>query len=159
MPHKLLSLYDSVAIRLEKYGAPLLILTIRLFMANIFFTSGWLKFGNYLNGNWATTVYLFAEEYKTPLLPPEVAAVMGTAGELGFSVLLVLGLFARFGALGLIFMTAVIQFTYAYETIHYLWALLLAVILVQGAGSISLDYILKNRFRSQMPPNLLEMHP
>ena len=124
----------------------ILLLVIRLFIANVFFTSGWLKFQNYLNDDWASTLYLFQEEYKVPLLPPEVAAVMGTAGELGFSALLVLGLFGRIGALGLLGMTAVIEFTYQDNQEHYYWAMLLAVILVRGAGKISMDNLIIKKF-------------
>src|SRR5690606_1312933 len=82
---------------LEKYGSPLLLLGVRLYMANIFFKSGWLKFENYLNGQWDNTLMLF--EYEHPvvlrediakslgiepieLLPHDVAAVLATGGEI-----------------------------------------------------------------------------
>ena len=142
---------------LEHCLSPALLLVIRLFMASIFFQSGWLKFKNYLDGNWDLTLYLFEQEHPVRLrsdiaqswgvmpfefLPPNIAAVLGTGGELIFSTLLAVGLFGRFAALGLLFMTAVIQFTYKDLEVHYYWALLLSVILFYGAGKLSLDRVL-----------------
>lgn len=125
-------------------GEPLLLLAIRLFMADIFFTSGLLKFKNFLNGDWASTVYLYSDIHPVPGFPPAIAAVAGTAGELILPVLLALGLFGRFGAAGLIVMTCVIQFlvpaSYGFATTeNYYWILLLAVPLVFGPGRISVD--------------------
>lgn len=132
----------------DKILSPFLDLAIRLFMANIFFKSGWLKFQSFLNDDWASTVYLFQDIHPVPGIPAELAAVMGTAGELGLSVMLALGLFGRFGAVGLIIMTAVIQFAVpaSYEIAnpdHYMWMLLLAVILVKGSGMISIDHLIR----------------
>jgi putative oxidoreductase len=55
------------------------------------------------------TFYLFREEYKVPLLPPDLAAYLSTLGEHVFSVLLFIGLASRLSALGLFGMTMVIQ--------------------------------------------------
>ncbi len=133
-------------------GKPLLYLGIRLFMAQIFFSSGWLKFKNFLNHDWGSTVYLFKEVHPIPGVPPAIGAVMGTTGELGLSTLLALGLFGRFAAAGLIVMTCVIQFlvpaSYGIANPeHYYWMLLLAVILVRGPGAISLDGLLRRWLR------------
>ena len=46
-----------------------------------------------------TAITLFREEYRLPLLPPEIAAYMGTTVELTAPVLLVMGVFARLGAM------------------------------------------------------------
>ena len=142
---------------LEPIFQPLLWLGIRLYMANVFFSSGWLKFQNYLNDMWEGTVDLFAYEHplilrpevanwlgieRFELLSPEISAIMGTAGELVFSALLAFGLFGRFAALGLIGMTAVIQLTYQDLEIHYVWAMLLAVIAA----------LYPSRFASRMLP-------
>jgi putative oxidoreductase len=123
---------------------PLLLAAVRLYMAEIFFTSGWLKAQTYLNGTWATTLTLFAQEYKVPLLPAPLAAALGTIGEVGLSALLAFGLFGRFAALGLLTMTAVIQTVYPDAwRMHMSWALFLTVILVFGAGRLSLDALRK----------------
>ena len=82
-------------------------------------------------------------------LPPQLAAVCGTFGELFFPVLLVLGLFTRFGALGLFAVNGMAVISYwhvlgseGYEAAlaqHVLWGYMLAVIAVCGAGALSLD--------------------
>lgn len=87
---------------------------------------------------------LFREEYKLPWLPPELAAQMATVAEHGFAVLLVLGLFTRLSALGLLGMTLVIQvFVYpdAWPT-HLSWAGLMLYLVGRGAGAVSLDRVL-----------------
>ena len=71
-------------------------LGIRLYVAKVFFMSGLTKIAN-----WDSTVSLFEDEYRVPLLPPELAAALGTFGELVFPVLLALGLASRFAALSL----------------------------------------------------------
>ena len=75
---------------------PWFLLATRLWVSWQFWKSGWLKLTT-----WDVTLELFRSEYQVPLLPPGVAAVCGTFGELFFPTLLVLGLFTRFGALGL----------------------------------------------------------
>jgi hypothetical protein len=56
---------------------PVAALAARLYVAQVFFLSGLTKLRD-----WGTTVALFTDEYKVPLLSPLVAALMGTAGEL-----------------------------------------------------------------------------
>jgi len=126
--------------------SPILDLAIRLYMANIFWTSGVLKYENYANGDWESTVYLFEEIHPIPGVDPEISAIAGTAGELVLPILLAFGLFTRFGAAGLIVMTLVIQFVVPAEyemsnPEHYYWLLLLAVPMIKGAGILSIDGI------------------
>lgn len=122
------------------FGGPLYQLFIRLWMAEIFFSSGLTKIAS-----WETTVALFADEYKVPLLPPELAAWLGTAAELACPVLLALGLASRFAAPPLIVMTLVIQFTYLDKAEHFFWIMLLAQIALRGPGALSVDTLI-NRF-------------
>ena len=118
-------------------------LVIRLYVANVFFRSGLVKVGN-----WDGTLYLFENEYRVPLLPPEAAAWLGTFGELFFPPLLALGLAARFAALSLsVFnLVAVISFWHALGQnqaalmSHFYWGLLLLVTLCRGPGKLSLDH-------------------
>lgn len=124
--------------------SPLLDLAIRLYMANIFFKSGMLKYENYANNDWESTVLLFEEIHPIPGIDPELAAIAGTAGELALPVLLALGLFTRFGAAGLLVMTLVIQFVVPEDygirnNEHYYWMLLLAVPMLKGGGALSID--------------------
>lgn len=128
--------------------SPVVDLGIRLYMANIFFKSGMLKFKNYLNDDWGSTVFLFEEIHPVPFVSPQFAAASGTAGELILPVLLALGLFGRLGALGLLFMTIVIQYgvpaDYGLQNdMHYYWMLLLAVIAFKGPGKLSVDALIQ----------------
>ncbi len=140
---------DSLRNIADKVGAPLLDLTIRLYIARIFFQSGWLKFQNFLNHDWGSTVYLFQDIHPVPGIPAGMAAVAGTTGELALSTLLALGFFGRFAAAGLIVMTLIFQFVVLAEygianPVHYLWIMLLGVILVNGPGTISIDHFLRH---------------
>jgi putative oxidoreductase len=93
--------------------------------------------------NWQRTIELFTDEYRVPLLPPEIAAHMALAIELTAPVLLVLGLATRFAVLVLLGMTAVIQtFVYpdAWPT-HLQWTAMMLVLLCRGAGVFSLDQL------------------
>ena len=122
---------------------PVLALVDRVAIAAIFFLSGRTKVDGFLSvtdGAYA----LFREEYKVPLIRPEVAAHMAAYAEHLFPVLLVLGLFTRLSALALLGMTAVIQiFVYpdAWPT-HLSWAGLLLYLAGRGAGPLSLDRLL-----------------
>ena len=122
----------------------LLALTARVAVGAIFFLSGRTKVEGFLTVN-DSAYTLFREDYKVPFLPPEFAAHMATYAEHLFPVLLVLGLFTRFSALSLLGMTAVIQiFVYpsAWPT-HLSWATLLLYLVGRGAGTLSLDHIIK----------------
>jgi putative oxidoreductase len=90
---------------------------------------------------------LFQDEYQLPLLPPALAAWLGTAMELTAPVLLVLGLFARLSALGLLAMTLVIQFLVypANWAEHLMWASLLGWIISRGPGAVSIDRLIAQR--------------
>lgn len=130
----------------EKLTEPFVLLGIRLYMWSVFYFSGKMKFDYYLNDDWESTVFLFEEVHPVPYVPVDIAAILGTAGELGLSVLLVLGLFGRFAALGLIVMTGVIELSFRVNDVdyttdpnHIMWALLLAVIVSRGSGMFSID--------------------
>ena len=60
---------------------PLFLLMTRWYVSWQFLKSGWLKFSS-----WQTTLSLFRDEYHVPVLPPELAAVVGTFGDLFFTV-------------------------------------------------------------------------
>ncbi|HTY99193.1 MAG TPA: DoxX family protein [Rhodocyclaceae bacterium] len=130
---------------LERWVTPLFDLGIRLYVASVFLRSGWLKISA-----WDNTLALFDNIYQVPLLPPHLAAVMGTAGELGLPVLLVLGLAGRFGAAGLsvVNLVAAISFPDISDLglqDHLLWGLLLLVTVMHGPGRLSLDHWLRRR--------------
>jgi len=119
-------------------------LVSRVSVAAIFFLSGRTKVDGWLTVN-DTAYTLFQEDYKVPILPPELAAHLATYAEHLFPLLLVLGLFTRLSALSLLAMTAVIQlFVYpdAWPT-HLSWAAPLLYLLARGAGPLSLDALFK----------------
>ena len=89
-------------------------------------------------------VGLFRDEYRLPLLSPELGAHLAAYAEHFFPLLLVLGLCTRGAALALLGMTAVIQvFVYpdAWVT-HLSWAGLLLLLVGRGGGKWSLDRVL-----------------
>lgn len=123
----------------HRFPLSLLEVGMRVAVGATFFRSGMNKLESF-----DTAVELFREEYRLPLLPPEIAATMGTAVELGAPVLLVLGLLARLGAAALLAMTLVIQFL-AYPgnwPEHLMWASILAYVLTRGPGTLSIDRII-----------------
>lgn len=94
-------------------------------------------------------LFLFREEYRLPVLAPELAATLAALAEHLLPLLLVIGLASRLSALGLLAMTAVIQvFVYpdAWPT-HAIWAALLLVIVARGPGLVSIDHLLSRRPR------------
>jgi putative oxidoreductase len=123
-------------------------LAIRLEVAQVFLRSGLVKIGN-----WNGTLYLFHNEYRVPLLPPDLAAWLGTFGELFFPPLLALGLATRFAALSLsvVNVVAVISFWHVLHdneaalASHLYWGLLLLVTLCHGAGGLSLDHFVRRK--------------
>ena len=116
----------------------------RLWVGWVFLKSGYLKVTA-----WDTTLSLFQDEYHVPLLPPALAAVAGTAGELVFSALLILGIGGRVPALGLFAVNALAVISYAHVLFeegfeaaigqHYLWGYMLVVLAIYGAGAITVD--------------------
>jgi putative oxidoreductase len=135
---------------------PLLALGVRIWVGLQFWKSGLLKLQS-----WDTTLYLFRDEYHVPVLPPELAAIVGTFGELFFPVLLFLGLFGRLGALGMSAVNVMAVVSYAHVLLspgfegaiaqHVLWGFMLVVLIVYGPGRFSLDHLLFNRKEASGP--------
>lgn len=150
LAQRLLSGWTSIS-RLLDSAQPLAALAARLYVAQVFFLSGLTKIRD-----WDTTVALFTDEYKVPLLPPAVAALLGTAGELALPVLLVLGLGGRFAALGLFVVNAVAvislsEIAPAALQQHILWGALLAGLAIYGCGPWSADRIAAARLARRLP--------
>ncbi|MBK1842284.1 DoxX family protein [Azospirillum sp. YIM B02556] len=145
-----LDIRDRVAGWLDRSAMPLFDLAVRLTMAPIFFRSGLQKIGD-----WPATLFLFQEEYRVPLLPPDVAAALAAATELTMPVLLVLGLATRLAAVPLLAMALVIQFVLGAgnpafsNPQHYFWMLLLTGLILRGGGRLSLDHWLLRFSRRQ----------
>lgn len=133
---------------LDRFVTPAFDLGLRLYVAEAFFRSGLTKIED-----WGTTLALFENEYHVPLLPPPLAAAMGTVGELTLPVLLVLGLAGRFGAAGLFVVNLMAVVSYpdlsdlGYQH-HVLWGVMLLVTLLHGPGRWSVDAWLAARGKS-----------
>ena len=139
---RLCGLVSEFAAGAKALQAPVLLL-LRIWIADVFFTSGLAKIND-----WESTLALFQYEHPVPGLPVPLAAVMGTGVELICPVLLVLGLGTRFAAIPLLVMVAVIELTYMPHKDHQAWALVLLVLLTVGAGKWSFDALLARRYFS-----------
>ena len=125
-----------------------LAILLRLAVATVFWNSAMTKLAN-----WETAVALFTDEYKVPVLPPEIVAYIAATIELTTPVLLVLGLLTRPAAAVLLGMVAVIEifvYPHAWPT-HIQWAAMLIVLLCRGAGKLSLDHLLWRRLGTRLP--------
>jgi putative oxidoreductase len=137
-----LGLIERVIGWLEAVPYSLLAIPARLAVAEVF----WSSFSTKIQ-NWDTTVALFEDEYKLPLLSPDVAAHLTAGIEACTSILLVVGLLTRPVALLLLGMTAYIEafiFPQAWPT-HIQWAAMLVFLLCRGPGKLSLDYLIRRR--------------
>ena len=134
---------------LERFPLALILLLARIVVGLVFFQSGLTKIDGFSLK--PATFYLFENEFKVPILPPTLAAYMATIAELSMPWLLWIGLGARFAALALLGMTAVIQtFVYpdAYIT-HGLWAIALLLICKHGAGALSIDFLIREQHEAR----------
>ena len=136
VPASLRARLAEIVARLERFPLSVLQLLFRVSIAAVFWNSGLTKIAS-----WQSTVVLFRDEYRVPVLPPELAASLAASVELTCPVLLVLGLMTRLATLPMLGMTFVIEaFVYPEDWIEHLtWASLLLFILTRGAGPISLD--------------------
>ena len=134
----------------ERIPYSVVALASRIAVADIFWRSGRTKVNGFSIRE--ETFYLFREEYKVPLLPPDLAAYLSTIGEHVFPVLLFAGLASRLSALALFGMTLVIQLFVVPGgwPEHILWFSLLGLIVARGPGALSLDHLVWNG-RSSMP--------
>lgn len=143
----------------ERIPHSLIALLGRFSIAAVFWKSGQTKIegfaldllGGEFQFGWPrlaeSTIPLFQEEYKLPLVPPELAAYAAATAEHVFPVLLLIGFGTRFSALALLVMTLTIQvFVYpsAYPT-HGVWATVLLYLLARGPGRFSVDHWLGSR--------------
>ena len=134
---------EALRAALGRFPLALLQLLFRFSIAAVFWNSGMTKLAS-----WQTTIVLFRDEYRVPVLPPELAATLAASVELTCPVLLVLGLGARLATLPMLGMTFVIEtFVYPQDWIEHLgWASFLLFILTRGPGLLSLDHVIARRF-------------
>ena len=144
--HQQISRYDAA---LTEWGGSLMSMALRWFVGWQFFKAGMIKVSD-----WSATIALFHDEYKVPVLPPDLAAYMGAGGELVLPLLLFVGLVSRPAALALLFVNLMAVVSYpqlftfecpAAINDHLYWGILLVVLAMFGPGKFSLDAWLKKR--------------
>ncbi len=144
--HRTVSVYRT-GIRVLESLIPVFDLSVRLYLANIFWHGGMVKIAS-----WMSTVMLFTMVYDVPYLPPEMAAYLATAVELGGSFLLAIGLGGRWAALSLFGLNIVAAFTYsqlseaALQEAFY-WGILFLYFVLHGPGLLSADALLRYLYR------------
>ena len=131
-------LADLIA-RVGRFPLSIHQLLFRLAIAGVFLRAGLTKITS-----WESTVALFADEYKVPVLAPHLAAAMAASFEVGCSVLLLFGLGTRLAALPLIGMIMTIQlFVYPQAwSEHLVWGSILLFLVTRGGGAISVDRLI-----------------
>jgi uncharacterized membrane protein YphA (DoxX/SURF4 family) len=134
---------------LFSYGAPLVDLGLRLYVASRLYPSGWDKLRNLFDKQWEATVLLFQYIHPFPYLPAPIAAFTITTSELVFSIFIVLGFLGRFSAfmlllvvLGFYLVTPVPE--------NLVLALMLGVIITRGVGAFSVDALIQY-FKESIP--------
>jgi putative oxidoreductase len=138
----------AAIIRLYERVIPydLIALLARFIIGMVFWLSGMTKIDGFSVKS--STFFLFANEYKVPLIPPDIAAYLATATEITGPLLLWVGLASRFAATAMLGMTLVIEifvFPEAYVT-HGQWAIGLLFIMAYGPGTFSLDHLIRRRY-------------
>lgn len=141
--------YRAAIDRLSSIPHDVIALACRLGTAGVFWQSARTKVQGWTISD--TTFFLFREEYRLPLVPPEAAAVAATISEHLFAILLAIGLATRFSALALLGMTLVIEiFVYplAWPT-HLTWAASFLYLMAKGGGRVSLDAAIAPLFKPE----------
>ncbi len=122
---------------------PIFDLSLRLYLAHIFWKGGMAKLSS-----WMSTVMLFTMVYDVPVLPPELAAYLSVVIEVGGSFLLVIGLAGRWAALSLFGLNIIASISYgqlseaALQEAFY-WGVLFLYLVLHGPGLLSADALLQ----------------
>ena len=134
---------------------PLFDLSVRLYLAHIFWKGGMVKLSS-----WMSTVMLFTMVYDVPVLLPELAAYLATAIELGGSFLLAIGLAGRWAALSLFGLNIVASISYgqlseaALQEAFY-WGILFLYFVLHGPGLLSADTLLRYLVRRRQGTSIV----
>ncbi len=126
----------------ESLLKPIYWLGLRVFLANIFWQSGWLKFQDMVLAK-----NLFGKDFNLPesltlVFSVYTYAYLETIG----AVLLAVGLFTRFISILLIGLSVFSQFYGVDLPDHYFWMFAFAALVIYGPGKISLDFIIWEKY-------------
>jgi putative oxidoreductase len=150
-------LADKASLVVRAIAQPSIVqLVMRVALAVPFWRSGIPKWDGFLQLS-DTTVTLFTDEFMLhlpggpyPFPAPTIMALLSGSGEIIFPICLVLGFATRFAALGLLFMTAIVELTVPDGwPVHITWAAMALGIMAWGPGRLSIDYLL--RYFLQLP--------
>ena len=143
----------------------LVALGLRILMARIFFLDGQTRIEgsrlllNVYDYHFAVTLPMqvkaatftaFLTQYAPLPVPPVFAAYLVSYAEFILPIMLVIGFGARIATFGMLIMTAVISFNIMPEallSVHIFWFAVLAVLLSQGPGELSIDYVIRHLTR------------
>ncbi len=148
------SLYDRLSASLVRVDPPTLLM-MRLWVALAFWRAGVVKFDDP-----SGTAMLFSTVYRVPVLPPPVAAFLGTWVELITPWLLGFGLLARPTAAFLFVYNVIAVISYPdlwphgfwHGLVgndfldHKVWAIMLLAVIARGPGTFSIDAVLRHLF-------------
>jgi len=135
---------------------PVFDLSVRLYLAHIFWKGGMAKLSS-----WMSTVMLFTLVYDVPVLPPELAAYLSVVIEVGGSLLLAIGLGGRWAALSLFGLNIVASISYgqlseaALQEAFY-WGALFLYLVLHGPGLLSVDALLRYLIRRRQATNIAD---
>lgn len=167
----LVGIYTKFVALVERFFSDITLVFVRLTAANVFLSSGLTKWNGWFQFN-QDKYDLFLYEFFCPDPPREGALLLCDPKTLDYvdgswtvaiveklalgagimeillPTLLILGLFTRIGALGLIGMTLFIQLAVFPSWDHWVnpaswWFLSLLVIFVFGPGKLSIDKLIK----------------
>lgn len=147
MPNQTLGMPAGRKVGFAKALPDITQLALRLGLAGIFWSAARTKVEGVMTIS-DNTIFLFAEEYRLPLLSPEFAAHLTTYAEHLLPLALVLGLGTRAAAFGLLVMTLIIQiFVYpaAFASTHLGWMAMAWAVIAYGPGRFALDQLLFGR--------------
>ena len=133
----LVEAWSGIAGSLERIGGAFVDLLVRLWLAKIFFVMGVLH-----AANWDSTLQLYAGATTVPGFGTKLAAVLGTGVELICPLFLIVGLATRVAAIPLLILAIAVELTDRTLGNHFLWIALLGILIVRGAGALSVDSLI-----------------
>jgi putative oxidoreductase len=149
---RIIGLHAELFRRVSGFGWSILDLVVRIGLAQQFFVSGLLKVTN-----WQAALYLSENEYRVSWMDPVTAAYTGAAIEVFCPILLAVGLFTRYTSIAMLILTLVVQFNYNAVDSQLFSAALLGWLVVRGAGSLSLDAMVRRGLADSALPLAAEI--